>query len=126
MNGASTIQAQGAAPRFLPWLGVALLAGSWLPGLGYYQPASSAVWMMLLLAGTLLLCGAPVRAPGRLQTAVAILLMLPMLGLAPWPYKASPVLIVIGAGVLALAPPRRWVRNLAGAALAAGVVLLAQ
>jgi len=31
------------------WIATALLAGSWLFGLGYYQPANIVIWGTLLL-----------------------------------------------------------------------------
>ena len=37
------------------WLGMALLAGSWLLGLSYYLPASPIAWIVVVVAGAALL-----------------------------------------------------------------------
>lgn len=123
-----TIEIEPAAVRspLLPWIGAAMLAASWLPGLGYYLPESAAAWVLLIVTGTLLMCGAVKRGTERNETALAVILTLPILWFLPWTYKAGPLLMIVGAAALMIDMPRRWVRNLAGGALAAGVVLLAQ
>lgn len=126
MNRTLTMEPEGSRSPLLPWLGAALLGASWLPGLGYYQPASTAAWVMLIVGGVLLMCGAITRSPGRIETAVAVILTLPMLWLAPWTYKIAPLLMIVGATALAFEPPKKWLRDLAGGILTAGVVLLVQ
>ena len=34
------------------WLGIALLASSWLLGLDYYQSAHTPAWLVAVIAGT--------------------------------------------------------------------------
>jgi hypothetical protein len=108
------------------WLGVALLAGSWMFGLPYFFPAGPVVWVALLLLGAGLLIDGVERAPGRGELLVGLALALAAALLAPWPYAVVPG--ILGAGLLlAAAPiPRRWPGRLAGGALAAGAVLAAQ
>ena len=45
---------------------------------------------------------------------------------AAWPYRAAPLLIVMGLGLGLLPIGRRWADRLAAGAVAAGVVLLVQ
>ncbi|MBN2492785.1 MAG: hypothetical protein JXQ29_18195 [Planctomycetes bacterium] len=108
------------------WVGVACLAASWLFGLSYYHGAEPAVWAVLVTAGTLLLSRRPVHAGRPLPAAIAALLVVPALWLAPWPWKAAPLLVVVGLAVGALLPPRRWAQALGHGAFTAGVVLLVQ
>ena len=52
----------------LAWLGIALLAGSWLWGLSYYHQlagADRAVWWVLVGGGAALSAGVLRRLPGR-------------------------------------------------------------
>ena len=39
------------------WIATALLAGSWLVGLSYYEPACLPAWIVLVAAGTVLMAG---------------------------------------------------------------------
>ena len=108
------------------WLGIALLAASWLLGLSYYHQANWWAWAVAVAAGTALLIGFVRRMPGRVTSVVAAVLLQPAVWLAPWPYRAAPLLITLG--LLAHLPsfPRRWPRAIGSAAVAAGVVLLGQ
>ena len=138
------------------WIATTLLAGSWLLGLSYYELACLPAWIVLVVAGTLLMAGLsgsvpagdkpptrrpadpPTRRPadplrgcpgvprGVLQ-AVAIVLMLPVVWFAPWPYRAAPLAITLGL-LLGLwrGGKRGQTPYLAEALLAAGLVLLAQ
>ncbi len=126
MNSPLIMEPKRSRSPLLPWLGAALLGASWLPGLGYYQPASTAAWLILIVGGVLLMYGTLWRSAGRIQTAAAVVLTLPVLWLVPWNYKIAPLLMIVGATALAFEPPKRWFRNLAGGILAAGIVLLAQ
>ncbi len=108
------------------WIGLALLSASWLFGLSYYHDANWWVWAMLVAAGTGLLTAVHIRRPTAGQSAAAALMLLPAIGLAPWPYRAAPLLIFVGL-VLGVVPiPRRWPGILASALILAGVVLVAQ
>ncbi|MFW6108266.1 MAG: hypothetical protein ACOC8D_00485 [bacterium] len=127
------------------WLAIALLAVSWLIGLSYYHqatwlgraergllgmgdvPGAAFVgWPVVVAAAVLLLVGSVRRTAGRTVSVVAAVLILPAVWLAPWPYKAVPVLLL--AGLLLEVPrfPRRWPRALGAAAVTAGAVLLGQ
>lgn len=108
------------------WIAVALLAISWLFGLGYYQPASGTWWTLTVGVAVVLLGGLLQRLPGRREMAAALALLLPSAWFLPWPYRAAPLLVAAGLA-LELAPlPRRWPRWLARGAIAAGLVLLIQ
>ncbi len=108
------------------WIATALLAGSWLFGLGYYQPGNAAVWCGLVFAAVLLLGGAQVRWPGQRQAVLAAVLLLPSVWLVPLPYKAIPLLLAGGLLLTALAVPRRWPRWLGQGGVVAAGILLAQ
>ncbi|MHB1034610.1 MAG: DUF4350 domain-containing protein [Pirellulales bacterium] len=107
------------------WLGIALVASSWLFGLGFYHDPNWLAWAAMILAGTLLLAGT-VRLPGRVEVGVATALFLPGVWLAPWPYRAAPLLIVAGAILYLLPIPRRWPKSLGSAGIIAGTLLLVQ
>lgn len=108
------------------WIATALLAGSWLFGLGYYQPGNAAVWCGLLLAAVLLLGGARVPWPGQRQAVLAALLLLPSVWLVPLPYKAIPLLLAGGLLLTVVPVPRRWPRWLGQGGVVAAATLLAQ
>lgn len=108
------------------WIGIALLSASWLFGLSYYHDVNRLVWAVLIVAGTVLLCGIDVGKPRRGGLIVAAMLLVPAVVLAPWPYRAT-ILLVFGGALLSAAPiPRRWPAKLGNAGVAAGVVLLVQ
>src|SRR4051812_37713371 len=108
MNSPLIMEPERPRSPLLPWLGAALLGASWLPGLGYYQPASNAAWIILIVSGALLMCGALTRSAGRIETAAAVVLTLPILWFAPWNYKIAPLFMIVGATVLAFEPPKKW------------------
>jgi len=124
------------------WLGIALLAFSWLWGLGYYHHAdwpewfTSTVtghrlaviplWVLPVVVGVLLLAGAASRLPGRWIAGAAIVLLVPAIVLAPWPHRAGLVLIAVGLAFAFLPRDRRLWERLGGGGVVAGVVLLAQ
>jgi len=138
-----------AKSAFLPWLGVGLLSLSWLLGLDYYQDVNwlrptplgheerdelglayhkDVDWLPfapVLLLGVAAMLAAPQRGFSRGAAAVVLLLSLPAVWLAPWPYRAGTLLVML-AGLMALLP--RWGPTLrvAGAALLSGSILLAQ
>ena len=108
------------------WLGLALLGGSWLFGLKYFHEADYLTFSILIVAGAVLLSGSLQRLPGTPESIVAILLLIPVISLAPAPYKAIPILIIAGL-LLNLAPfPVRWPKLVASGAFAAGLVLCCQ
>ena len=108
------------------WIAVALLAVSWLLGLGYYEPADWVAWTVAIGTAVVLLARRPERLPTTGQLAVAAVLMLPTAWLLPWPYRAAPLLVSAGAAVLLAPVPPRWPKSLGWGAIAAGIVLLAQ
>lgn len=133
----------------LPWVGVALLSLTWLLGLDYYQdvnwleptplrheePDALGLsyypdvdwlpWVPVLVLGVGAMLAAPGRQISRGAAAVVLVLSLPAVWLAPWPYRAG-VLLVVLCAVLSLLPAARGLRRLAGAALLSGTLLLAQ
>jgi len=120
------------------WIGTALLAGSWLLGQSYYLPAQTLaqtlVWGLVVAIGVLLLGGTAslaasdtaARLPDRRQTGLALVLLVPMVLIAPWPGRMAPLLIAAGLAVELLPIPRRWPRWVARGAVVAGAVMIAQ
>ena len=114
------------------WIGVALLAGSWLLGLSYFELANPPAWVFVATAGVLLLAasaGSEDRReafPTATQALASIVLLLPVAWFAPWPYRLAPVLII--AGLVPALPPAgaRRLKSLGTGIVTAGVVLLAQ
>lgn len=104
------------------WLGLFLLAASWLPGTGSYRAVDGRAWGTLVAAGLVLLClsrmhglGRPVgpepwSAPGfdrwTRPAGWVLLLLIPALWVFPWPYRLPPVLMA-AAVLLAWRPARR-------------------
>ncbi len=81
------------------WIATALLAGSWLFGLDYFYPANPCAWLAAIVVGVVLLGNT--RKPlavSQLQIA-AIVLFLPAVWFAAWPYRAAPLLIVLGLAI---------------------------
>ena len=108
------------------WLGIALLAGSWLPALNYYQPANRPLGLLMVAMGALLLDGSTVLLPRRRPSIFALVMFLPGLVLMPWPYKTAPLLLVLGLALTLLPIPRRWPELLGRKALVAGAILTVQ
>jgi hypothetical protein len=108
------------------WIGMALLAVSWLLGRTYYFPANGLAWAAVVAAGAVLLSGSIRPALRRREAWITLLLLLPAVWFAPWPLRAAPLLIVVGLAVELLPVPRDWPRRLGRGALAAGLVMVAQ
>jgi len=117
------------------WLGIALLAASWLFGLSYYQAANLPVWVALVVPGVALLWNTSHRALSRIEGAVATVVLVAglVLGLLPFDLPLGdyvsflPVaLIAFGLGVRVCAPTHRLVASAGDTLLTAGLVLLAQ
>jgi hypothetical protein len=108
------------------WIALALLSGSWLFGLAYYQDARWLAWSVILVAAVVLLTGLDIQRPGKGTLLTAAVLAAPAVVLAPWPYRAAPVLICAGALLWAAPIPRRWPGRLGGAGVVASVILVAQ
>ncbi|MDZ7617060.1 MAG: hypothetical protein U1E05_08650, partial [Patescibacteria group bacterium] len=108
------------------WIAVALLAGSWLIGLRYYDTCHPASWLAVVAAGVLLLIGSVPRLPGRRDLWVAAALLAVPALLAPWPIRTGALLLLAGILVELSPLPRDWPKSVGRAAAAAGLVLLAQ
>jgi len=108
------------------WLGITLLAASWLFGLPYYHAEHWTAWAVLVAVGTLALAGSAARLPGRAACLVALALLAPAAWLMPWPYRAALLLAAIAAAITLLPLVGRRLRGLAAGAAAAGAVLFAQ
>ena len=146
------------------WIGLALLAASWLAGLGYYAPANLPFWTASVVIGVILLAQRPGRLlkkgtgsehnvchcllassafaeqqqhclqassgtlvfqqAARRLLAVAVALLIPAIWLLPWPYRAWPLLMVLGLGLQMAPIPRRWPKAVGWGAIRAGLVLL--
>ena len=108
------------------WLGVGLLAGSWLFGLGLFGAAQWPAWMIAVLAGAWLAADTPLPSWPRRERFWAAILLLPAVGFFPWPYRAGPMAWAAGL-VLPLAPiGRRWPAAVGRGLTAAGMLLAAQ
>ena len=81
------------------WIGTALLAGSWLLGLDYFYPANPYAWLAAVAAGVVLLGNASKPLAASQLRAAAIVLFLPAVWFASWPYRAAPLLIVLGLAI---------------------------
>ena len=108
------------------WTAIALLAGSWLLGLGYLQPPEHLAWGAAVAAAVPLLAHVPVRLPPARELVLAMALLAPSLWLMPFPYKAIPLLLLAGAAAHVVPVPRAWPRALGRGAVATAAVLLAQ
>ncbi|MBN1672491.1 MAG: hypothetical protein JXR37_15730 [Kiritimatiellae bacterium] len=109
------------------WTGMALLAGSWLFGLGGYHQPQWLAWALLLAAGTAcLLPGDEPRPAGRVWQLAALLLLVPSARALPWPFRAMPLVLAAGLLLGALPIPRRWPARAAAALTTAGSILLIQ
>ncbi len=108
------------------WIGIALLAGSWLLGLEYFCPAQPFAWFAAVVAGVVLLGNARKSLAGSHLRVAIVVLLLPAVWFASWPYRAAPLLIAAGVAVPLLPIRKRWSDWLAGGAVVAGVVLLVQ
>ncbi len=157
------------------WIGIALLAGSWLFGLDYFYPANVWAWLAAVIAGVVLLskketgamptlavdmntpenmsatnagvassasdalsqkeseqepsasvdgCGNVCKV--RWLAVAALILLLPAIWYAPWPFKTAPLLIVVGLAFPLLPLRKRWSDCLAAGTMTAGVVMLVQ
>jgi len=108
------------------WISLALLSASWLFGLSYYQDTVWPIWIILIVVGTGLLIGVRISKPAVFETIAAAMMSLPAIYLAPWPYRAAPLLFVAGLVLFVVPIPRRWPRVLASAVVLAGMILLTQ
>lgn len=108
------------------WMGIALLAGSWLFGLAYFQSAQLVIWCVLIVTAAGLLGDVPLRMPSRPLRVVAVLLLLIPIWWLAIPYKIIPILLVAGLGATLLPSPRRWMLQLGRGATTSGLILLTQ
>jgi len=108
------------------WIGLALLSVSWLLGLSYYHLANWPAWLIVVFAGSAMLGGAVRRFTAGWAVAIAIVLLLPVLSLMPWPYRLAPLLMAAGLVLQLLPIPRRWPKLAGSTSVVAGTVLLAQ
>ncbi len=108
------------------WIGLALLSTSWLFGLSYYHKAEPLAWAVLVAAGVGLLVKVSIHRPLPRESVITAVMLLPACVIAPWPFKAAPLLVTTGLILAALPIPRRWPKTLGSALMLAGIVLAAQ
>lgn len=108
------------------WFATAFLASAWLFGLGYFTPVHLVAWIGAVVVAVLLLGDVPVRLPRRGERGLALLLVLPALWLAPFPYCSMPILL--SCGLLASLLPVRGtsMRFVTRGCLLASLILLPQ
>jgi hypothetical protein len=132
------------------WLAIAILAASWLVGLGYYHHSDWGTWLVGLLtqpethdeayarqadwllwgvmiaAATLLLAGVQPRLPARHWLWAGIGILAYPACTWPWPYGVIPLLMIAGLAMSSAPAALRGLRRLGGATITAGLVLLVQ
>ena len=111
------------------WIGIALLTGSWLLGLDYSYPASPWAWFATVASAVALLSkpsNKPLAASQQRLSIITVVLLLPVLWYASWPYRAAPLLIVFGLALNLLPLRKRWSDGLSNGAIMAGVVMFVQ
>jgi hypothetical protein len=108
------------------WIAVAILAGSWMFGLGYFYPAERGVWLAMLAVGAILLYGTAIPLPDGRAKWLAPLLLLPPAIWTPWPYTIVPIFLLGGLLFNNIPTSRQWPKSLARGIVAAGGVLLIQ
>jgi len=108
------------------WAGIALLAASWLPGLGYFHLADGLWWAVLVAGGTLLLLGSGPREIGRGRGLAALVLLAAVAVVWPGPHRLIPIMLAAGLALTVLPVPRQWPARLGGTLVTAGLVLLLQ
>src|SRR5437016_5868559 len=105
------------------WLGIALLAASWLFGVGYLLGPNWWAWGIVTALGLALLVNAPVPLSASSGTRLAAAAMLlPVALFAQAPYRWPPVVLAIGL----ILWESRDLRPIASALIAGGVVLIVQ
>ncbi|MBN2589728.1 MAG: hypothetical protein JXA96_07690 [Sedimentisphaerales bacterium] len=108
------------------WISLALFSASWLFGLSYYHDAQWLIWSVFIAAGTGLLIGVQLRKSTAFEVAIAAIMLLPVIKLAPWPYRIAPLLIFAGLLLVTIPIPRRWPQYLSPAFILAGSILMIQ
>lgn len=108
------------------WIALALASGSWLFGLGLYHPANWIVWAVLTGGAVALWAARPPWRPRLDQVGLALVLLVPALWWAPWPYRLIAVLLAGGLVLLVVPVPRRWPEALGWGALCAAAVMVIQ
>ncbi len=108
------------------WIAVALLASSWLLGLGYLEPARPLPWGCTLLAAVLLLSGTWFRLPTTGVRWAALGLLTPPLLFVPFPYNGMVVLWWLGLAASLAPRAGAWLTRLARGCLLAATMLLPQ
>ncbi len=84
----------------MAWVGIALLAASWLFGLGYYHAADWTTWSVLLVLAFACFLSLPARSlPRRRLCLVSLLLCLPAVFVAAWPCRAACLFVSVACGV---------------------------
>ena len=85
------------------WIGIALLANSWLWGLGYFSPHNWALWASSIIVGVgLMAFASPARVvfpDSRRMRMFCLLGLLPVAILAPWPYGMPAIVLFAGVAL---------------------------
>lgn len=121
----------------LAWIGIALLAASWLFGLPFYHQPQWPSWAVLVVLGSALAVPpGGMRRAAPWQWLTAAVLLVPAVLLSAWPSRSAFALGLVGsaAGLLGSLLPTRWDRTFAarglqrlgGSGVLAGSVLACQ
>jgi hypothetical protein len=126
-------------PQSLSWLGLWLLASSWLFGLDYFVKSRPVVWIGLVAIGTILISlsqfsRSEASSGGQLEAApqprpavlplITVLCFVPAVIVLPWPSRIAPLLLACGA--LMELRRKKAFRALAYRTSLAGTILLVQ
>ena len=116
-----------------PWIGIALLAVSWLFGLDYYELPSTWAQAAMLALGTWMLAASErgrslrtARESYSELTAAIVLCLLPVIWWTPWPYRIAPLAIVAGVLLERVRIAPRFLRPAAAGCVGGAAVLLLQ
>ena len=108
------------------WIGVAILSASWMFGLNYYYAAQWKLWAIAVIAAIPLLMWVVREVPDRGTSLAAMIILVPMIFAAPWPYRAGAILAALGMLLLSAGIPGQWPKRLGSGLFVAGAVMLAQ
>src|SRR5437667_10180009 len=105
---------------------IAILAATWLPGVGYFHRPDSLTFAVMIAVGVLLLIGTASWELDRGLSAIGAILCAAAILWMPWPYTVIPLLLACGLALHVFPIPARWSRALGSACISAGLILLAQ
>jgi hypothetical protein len=110
----------------LSWIGIALLASSWIFSLNYFYHYHWTVWALMIIAGALCLHNVVEDIADRKSQIVSLLLLVPCIFFAQWPYRVIPLLLIIGLLLLILIPQYKESGHVGTGFITAGGIMVVQ